>query len=59
VLVALGLEEFSMLPDRILAQRDALAHCDRKALRALAPRLLRARDSDEIAALVAGVQRAA
>ncbi|HKZ11840.1 MAG TPA: phosphoenolpyruvate--protein phosphotransferase [Rhodanobacteraceae bacterium] len=58
VLVALGLEEFSMLPDRILAQRDALAHCDRKALRALAPRLLRARDSDEIAALIAGVQGA-
>ena len=58
VLVALGLEEFSMLPDRILAQRDALAHCDREALRALAPRLLRARDSDEIATLIAGVQAA-
>jgi len=59
VLVALGLEEFSMLPDRILAQRDALAHCDRKALRALAPRLLRARDSREIAALIAEVHRPA
>jgi len=58
VLVALGLEEFSMLPDRILAQRDALAHCDREALRALAPRLLRARDSDEIATLIAAVQAA-
>jgi phosphotransferase system enzyme I (PtsI) len=58
VLVALGLEEFSMLPDRILGARDALAHCDRKTLRALAPRLLRARDSDEIAALIAGVQGA-
>jgi len=58
VLVALGLEEFSMLPDRILGVRDALAHCDRKTLRALAPRLLRARDSDEIAALIAGVQGA-
>ncbi len=58
VLVALGLEEFSMLPDRILGARDALAHCDRKTLRALAPRLLRARDSDEIAALIASVQSA-
>jgi phosphotransferase system enzyme I (PtsI) len=58
VLVALGLEEFSMLPDRILAVRDALAHCDRKALRALAPRLLQARDSDEIATLIAGVRGA-
>jgi phosphotransferase system enzyme I (PtsI) len=58
VLVALGLEEFSMLPDRILAVRDALAHCDRKALRALAPRLLRARDSDEVATLIAGVRGA-
>jgi phosphotransferase system enzyme I (PtsI) len=58
VLVALGLEEFSMLPDRILAARDALAHCDRKALRALAPRLLQARDSDEIATLIAGVRGA-
>jgi len=55
VLVALGLEDFSMLPDRILAQRDALARCDRKALRAVAPRLLRARDSDEIAALIGSV----
>ena len=56
VLVALGLEDFSMLPDRILAQRDALARCDRKALRALAPRLLRARNSSEIATLVGDVQ---
>lgn len=52
VLVALGLEDFSMLPDRILAERDALSRCDRKALRALAPRLLRAGDSSEIAALL-------
>ncbi|TAM96408.1 MAG: phosphoenolpyruvate--protein phosphotransferase [Rhodanobacteraceae bacterium] len=59
VLVALGLEDFSMLPDSILSQRDALSRCDRKALRALAPRLLRARDNKEIAALLAGVQPAA
>lgn len=52
VLVALGLEDFSMLPDRILTQRDALSHCDRKVLRALAPRLLRAHDNDEITALL-------
>lgn len=55
VLVALGLDDFSLLPDRILAQRDALARCDRKALRAVAPRLLRARDNDEIAALIGSV----
>jgi phosphotransferase system enzyme I (PtsI) len=52
VLVALGLEDYSMSTDRILAQRDALSRCDRKALRALAPRLLRARDNDEIAGLL-------
>jgi phosphotransferase system enzyme I (PtsI) len=52
LLVALGLEDFSMLPDRILAQRDALSHCDREALRKLAPRLLRARDSEEVASLL-------
>ncbi|HEX7369798.1 MAG TPA: phosphoenolpyruvate--protein phosphotransferase [Rhodanobacteraceae bacterium] len=55
LLVALGLEDFSMLPDRLLGQRDALAHCHRKALRALAPRLLRARDSEEIAQLIANL----
>jgi phosphoenolpyruvate-protein phosphotransferase (PTS system enzyme I) len=55
LLVALGLENFSMLPDRILAQRDALSRCDRKALRALAPRLLRAGDSEEIEALLQNV----
>ena len=52
ILVALGLEDFSMLPDRILAQRDALSRCDRAALRALAPRLLHARDGDEVFALI-------
>lgn len=58
MLIAIGLEDFSMLPDRILTQRDALSHCDRKSLRALAPRLLRARDGDEIAALLASVATA-
>jgi len=56
VLVALGLEDFSMLPDSILAQRDALSRCERKALRALAPKLLRARDRDEVAALLRDAQ---
>lgn len=55
LLVALGLEDFSMSPDRILAQRDALAHCDRAALRALAPRLLRAGDGNEVASLLQGI----
>ncbi len=57
ILVALGLEDFSMLPDRILAQRDALGRCDRGTLTALAPRLRRARDNDEIAALLAEVSQ--
>ncbi len=54
VLVALGLEDFSMLPDRILAQRDALSNCDRQMLRTLAPRLLRARNFEEVATLLQG-----
>jgi phosphotransferase system enzyme I (PtsI) len=52
MLVAIGLEDFSMLPDRILGQRDALSRCDRAALRSLAPRLLRARDSAEVEELL-------
>lgn len=59
LLVAIGLEDFSMLPDRILPQRDALGRCDRGALRTLAPRLLRARDHAEIVALLAKARRAA
>ncbi|MGH8183171.1 MAG: phosphoenolpyruvate--protein phosphotransferase [Rhodanobacteraceae bacterium] len=59
VLIAIGLEDFSMLPDSILSQRDALSHCDRTALRALAPRLLRACDNEEIAALLDKAQPAA
>lgn len=52
LLVALGLTDFSMHPGRVLAQRDALARCDRGALRALAPRLLRAGSRDEVAELL-------
>jgi phosphotransferase system enzyme I (PtsI) len=55
VLVALGLEDFSMLPDRILGQRDALSRCDRRHLRAMAPRLLRAHDNGELSALLEDV----
>ncbi|MEO6967232.1 MAG: phosphoenolpyruvate--protein phosphotransferase [Rhodanobacteraceae bacterium] len=55
LLVALGLIDFSMHPGRILAQRDALARCDRGALRKLAPRLLRARSRNEVAALLKSV----
>lgn len=54
ILVALGLEDFSMTPDRILAQRDTLSRCRREALRALAPRILRARDADEAVAILEG-----
>jgi phosphotransferase system enzyme I (PtsI) len=59
ILVALGLEDFSMLPDRILAQRDALSRCDWSALRRLAPRLLRARDADAVTALIEGASSGA
>jgi phosphotransferase system enzyme I (PtsI) len=58
LLIALGLEDFSMLPDSILPQRDALSRCERKALRALAPKLLRARDRDEVTALLQDAQGA-
>lgn len=59
VLVALGLEDFSMLPDRILGQRDALSRCDRRRLRAMAPRLLRAHDNGELSALLGNVSPSA
>ncbi|TAN05338.1 MAG: phosphoenolpyruvate--protein phosphotransferase [Rhodanobacteraceae bacterium] len=59
ILIALGLDDFSMLPDSILSQRDALSRCDRKRLRALAPRLLRARDNEAITALLDKAQPAA
>lgn len=52
LLVALGLNDFSMHPGRVLAMRDALARCDGASLRALAPRLLRADSRDEISELL-------
>ncbi|HXS74257.1 MAG TPA: phosphoenolpyruvate--protein phosphotransferase [Rhodanobacteraceae bacterium] len=54
LLVALGLTDFSMHPGRILGTRDALARCDRAALRSLAPKLLRAGSRDGVAALLKG-----
>ena len=52
LLVALGLDDFSMHPGRILAMRDALARCDSAALHALAPRLLHSGSRDEVAELL-------
>lgn len=52
LLLALGLTEFSMHPGQILAVRDALSRLDRPALRALAPRLLRAASRDEVEELL-------
>ena len=52
LLVALGLNDFSMHPGRILNMRDALSRCDGNALRALAPRVLRAGSRDEVAELL-------
>ena len=52
LLVALGLNDFSMHPGRVLAMRDALARCDSKALRELAPRIMRAGSRDEVAGLL-------
>ena len=48
VLLALGLQEFSMHPGTLLEVRRAIRDCDLAALRARAPALLRARDRVEI-----------
>lgn len=44
LLLALGLEEFSLHPGTLLELRRAIRACDFAALRARAPALLRARD---------------
>ncbi|MFP5374667.1 MAG: phosphoenolpyruvate--protein phosphotransferase [Gammaproteobacteria bacterium] len=49
LLLALGLEEFSMHPATLLEVRQAIRHCDLARLRARAPSLLRARDHAGIA----------
>ena len=53
LLVALGLTDFSMHSGAILEVRDALARCDRKRLRRIAPKLLASENHDEIADLLA------
>ena len=48
LLLALGLEEFSLHPATLLEVRRAIRDCDLGALRARAPALLRARDRKSI-----------
>ncbi|HEV7777817.1 MAG TPA: phosphoenolpyruvate--protein phosphotransferase [Luteibacter sp.] len=48
LLVAMGLEEFSMHPGQLLQVRDRLTALDCKALRRAAPRLLRSRTREEV-----------
>lgn len=48
LLLALGLEEFSLHPATLLEVRRAIRACDLAALRARAPKLLRARDRGAI-----------
>ncbi|WP_243039208.1 phosphoenolpyruvate--protein phosphotransferase [Dyella sedimenti] len=55
LLLALGLNEFSMHPSQLLHVRDRLATLDRTVLRAHAPRLLRARTHEEAEALLAQI----
>ena len=52
LLLALGLTELSMHPARLLTVRERLTTLDIAALRALAPRLVRAADRDAVAALL-------
>jgi phosphotransferase system enzyme I (PtsI) len=48
MLVAMGLEEFSMHPGQLLQVRDRLTQLDCKALRRAAPKLLRARTREDV-----------
>ncbi|TCV94072.1 phosphoenolpyruvate--protein phosphotransferase [Luteibacter rhizovicinus] len=50
LLVAMGLEEFSMHPGQLLQVRDKLTVLDCKALRQAAPKLFRAHTRDEVEA---------
>lgn len=52
LLLSLGLCEFSMHPSQLLHVRDRLAALDHAALRAQAPRILRARTHEEAEALL-------
>ncbi|WP_199098605.1 phosphoenolpyruvate--protein phosphotransferase [Dyella sp. ASV21] len=55
LLLALGLNEFSMHPSQLLHVRDRIAALDRSVLRAAAPRLLRSRTHEEAEALLAQI----
>ena len=57
LLLALGLEEFSLHPATLLEVRRAIRGCDLGVLRARAPALLRARDRVGIEAWIAGACR--
>ncbi|HEX5756152.1 MAG TPA: phosphoenolpyruvate--protein phosphotransferase [Arenimonas sp.] len=48
LLLALGLTDFSLAPEILLAMRERIRACDRAALRKRAPLLLRARDRSQI-----------
>jgi phosphotransferase system enzyme I (PtsI) len=55
LLLALGLNEFSMHPSQILLVRDRLATLDHRALRQLAPRLIRCHTHEQVEAMLAGL----
>ncbi|RDI97654.1 phosphoenolpyruvate--protein phosphotransferase [Dyella solisilvae] len=55
LLLALGLNEFSMHPSQLLHVRDRIAALDHGALRGQAPRILRARTHEEAEALLAQI----
>ncbi|KGI77238.1 phosphoenolpyruvate--protein phosphotransferase [Oleiagrimonas soli] len=52
LLLALGLTDFSMHPTQMLEVRDRIGQLERARLRKLSPQLLRARSSQEVAALL-------
>ncbi len=54
LLLALGLTDFSMHPTQMLEVRDRIAGLERAHLRGLAPQLLRARSSQDVATLLDG-----
>jgi phosphoenolpyruvate-protein phosphotransferase (PTS system enzyme I) len=55
LLLALGLNEFSMHPSKILHVRDRLATLDHALLRSHAPKLIRARTHEEAEALLTSI----
>ena len=55
LLLALGLTDFSMHPGQMLEVRDRIGGLERARLRKLSPPLLRARSSQEVAAMLSDV----